>query len=265
MQFSLRVSFFFSGVNPAGLSPADASRILLLELIMHENKLEVAREIAEEVAFFYKLGPQWCGYMAEHALLIPAARLTFEVAFPAMDSRLRTNIATLLAGAFVSLHKRAPSAEEAESWARDFDETTNLHSESVERDDAFEAVHHLFAHPIEGVPLGKWLAHAAEIARSGGRPIATADVHRIIASNDILVRVDGREPGVFLLKGSPAIGRIFENTKWGAGGWEFAIKKLASAFSPRDPLHFPTIRQKARAIGLSLDLLPEADSSDPKY
>ena len=36
MQFSLRTTFFFSAVNAGRMSPADQSRILLLELTKHQ-------------------------------------------------------------------------------------------------------------------------------------------------------------------------------------------------------------------------------------
>jgi hypothetical protein len=261
MQFSLRTTFFFSGINPAGLSPADASRILLLELVMHENDQEAARHITAELLHFANAGPKWCGYMASKALLVDPARQAFEAEMPGLDARLRTNIATLLGAAFVAIHGRVPASEEAKLEAADFALTTAEHAEEVDRDDAGEALHHLFAHVIAGSSLGQWLAreHRDLIADGVDEKRLSA---RILASLDIMMRVRNDDPGFFLLRGAPGIERIFKDTKWAGDAWTHAIRKLDGAFSPKHPIYFSNIRRKARAIGLTFEILPDP-TEDP--
>ncbi|KQP67540.1 hypothetical protein ASF41_07165 [Methylobacterium sp. Leaf111] len=256
MQFSLRTTFFFSGINPAGLSPADASRILLLELVMHENDQEAARHITAELSHFANAGPKWCGYMASKALLVDPAREAFEAEMPGLDARLRTNIATLLGAAFVALHGRVPVSEEAKLEASEFASTTADHAEEVDRDDAGEALHHLFAHLISGSSLGQWLAREHRDLITDGIDDKRMSA-RIIASLDIMMRVRNDDPGFFLLRGAPGIERIFRDTKWAGDAWTHAIRKLDGAFSPKNPIYFANIRKKARAIGLTFDILPD--------
>ncbi|TXN19562.1 hypothetical protein [Methylobacterium sp. WL9] len=260
MQFSLRTTFFFSGINPAGLSPADASRILLLELLMHDNDQEDARQIAAELAYFADTGPRWCAYMASRALLISPAREVFEMEMAGMDSRLRTNIATLLGAGFVALRGRIPAEGEAKEQVADFESTTAGHAEEVDRDDALEALHHLLAYPIGQASLGQWIARELRDRVQDGdkdtRPSA-----QILSGLDIAMNAGNKDPGFFLLKGAPGIEKIFKDTQWAGGAWMHAIRKYIGAFSPRDPVYFSNIRKKARAIGIGFDILPEATES----
>lgn len=271
MQFSLRTTFFFSGINPAGLSPADASRILLLELVMHQNDQEAARHITTELGHFADAGPRWCGYMASKALLVSPARDAFEAEMPGLDARLRTNIATLLGAAFVALNGRVPVPEEVKREVAEYASTTAEHAEAVDRDDATEALHHLLAFVIAGSSLGQWLAREHRDLIAEGEK-ETRPSARFIASLDIMMRVRNDEPGFYLLRGAPGIERIFKDTKWAGEAWTHAIRKMDGAFSPKHPVYFANIRKKARAIGLSFDILPDpteeagdGTGSDPAY
>lgn len=256
MQFSLRTAFFFSGINPIIHSPADASRILLLELVMHENDQEAARHISTELAHFADSGPRWCAYMASKALLIAPARETFEGEMPGMDARLRTNIATLLGAGFVALHDRVPTRDEAAAQVAEFASTTAEHAEEVDRDDAFEALHHLLAYPIGGTSLAQWIAreHRDQIndGDKNNRPSAL-----FLASLDIAMSIGNEEPGFFLTKGAPGIEKIFKDTKWADGAWLHAIRKFDGAFAPRNPVYFSSMKKKARAVGIPFDILPD--------
>lgn len=256
MQFSLRTTFFFSGINPAGLSPADASRILLLELLMHENDQGDARWITSELDFFAETGPSWCAYMASKAMLISPAQQAFELEMPGLDSRLRTNIATLLGAGFVALNGRIPTALEAKAQAADFETTTAGHAEEVDRDDASEALHHLFAYQIGNASVGQWIAREyRDLMEEGDKNSRTSA--QILSSLDITLKLGNSDPGIFLLRGAPGIEKIFRDTKWANGGWMHAIRKMDGAFSPRDPVYFRNMKRKARAIGIDFEILPE--------
>lgn len=263
MQFALRTCFFFAAVNPSGMSPADATRILLFEMLAHDSNPETAALIADDEAFFADRGPEWCGYMAGVARLIPPAIGAFSRALPGIDSRHRKNVATLFAGAFVALERSVPTAEQAEAMAQRYKASIDLHAEAFERDDAAECLQQLFAHPVEKQTLGFWLA-AAEAEKSGelpDLPTLQDGARRIPRNYEIVVR-GGDEPGFFIRHGSPPVEAIFRDTKWGSRAWEKALRKIEGYFAPSSPIHFASAKAKSRAIGLPLDLLPSIDFSE---
>jgi hypothetical protein len=59
--------------------------------------------------------------MAGLAKVIPPAIAVFMKALPGIDSRHRKNVATLLAGAFVALERKAPTDEQAAAIAATFE------------------------------------------------------------------------------------------------------------------------------------------------
>ena len=267
MQFMLRTCFFFAAVNPSGMSPADATRILLFEMLKHDNNPLMGAQIAEDEVYFTDMGPRWCGYMAGIAQLIPLAIETFKKALPGINSRHRQNVATLLAGAFVALNRSAPSEEQAGTMADAFMPSVEAHAEAFERDDAMECLQHLLGHIVEKNTLGYWLAAALQDKRGELKNDEVQNAARRILRNfDILVRPEDKEAGFFIKNRSPAIEGVFQETKWGRGAWEKALRKLDGYFAPSNPLHFGGSRGKARAIGLPLDLLPEVEIEDgPSY
>jgi hypothetical protein len=260
MQFALRTCFFFAAVNPSGMSPADATRILLFEMLAHSNDTDEAAQIADDEAFFMDKGPEWCGYMAGLANVIPQAIAVFMRALPGIDSRHRKNIATLLAGAFIALEGRVPADAEAAAMAETYRVSIELHAEAFERDDSMECLQHLFAHPIEKQTLGFWLsvALAGQEERLPDQRWLKAPAMRIPRNFEIVLRT-GDEAGFFIRNGSPAVEAIFRDTKWARGAWERALRKIDGYFAPKNPIHFAAAKSKSRAIGLPIELLPELD------
>lgn len=258
MHFVLRTCFFFAAVNPSGMSPADATRILLFEMVKHDNEPKIAQEIAKLEANLASRGPAWCGYMAGLAEVVPPAIEQFMKALPGIDSRHRLNIATLLAGAFVAKHRAVPSEAEAQAVAEAFLPSIELHAEVFERDDAAECLEHLLAHQVEKNTLGYWIGVTLGSTRD---IVADDDAKRILRNYDIVVKLGNDEPGIFMKNGSPSIEGIFRDTKWSRGAWERSLRKHENRFTPKNPIHFPLSRQKARAIGLSLELFQEVSVS----
>ena len=263
MQFALRTTFFFAAANPSSMSPADATRILLFEMLAHNNDPEEAARIADDEAFFSDKGPDWCGYMAGLAHVIPPAIAAFAKALPGIDSRHRKNVATLLGGAFVALECRTPADAEAEAIAKTYKVSIELHAEAFERDDSAECLQHLFAYPVEKQTLGFWLA----VALAGLEDRLPDDrllqdgAKRIPRNFEIVVRA-GDESGFFIRNGSPAVEAAFRDTKWARGAWERALRKIDGYFAPKNPIHFVATKNKSRAIGLPIDLLPELELED---
>jgi hypothetical protein len=260
MQFALRTTFFFAAVNPSGMSPADATRILLFEMLAHNNDPDEAARIGDDEVFFSDKGPDWCGYMAGHAHVIPPAIAVFMKALPGVDSRHRKNIATLLAGAFVAVERRGPTDAEAASIADAYKDSIELHAEAFERDDSAECLQHLFVYPVEKQTLGFWLsvALAGEEDRLPDDRTFKDGAKRIPRNFEIVVRA-ANEPGFFIRNGSPAVEAIFRDTKWARGAWERALRKIGGYFAPKNPIHFAATKNKSRAIGLPINLLPELD------
>lgn len=258
MQFSLRTTFFFGGVNPIGMSPADESRIVLMELMMHANDKCISEQIIVEEAYFKDLGPQWCSYMVSHAGIVQESLDILEKIMSTVDRRHRQNMATLLAGAFIALHGRAPNPDEAANLVAEFQTTVELHAEALERDDAREALDYFFSHPVEGYPLGHWAALYHELSSSQGRETRFMDAKRLVQTYDIAFDQDGLSPCFFLRNGSPNIDKIFLHTKWAERAWMRAIKKLPDAFSPKHPVYFGSTGSKSRATGLPVSYLPDS-------
>jgi hypothetical protein len=260
MQFALRTTFFFAAVNPSGMSPADATRILLFEMLAHNNDPHQAARIADDEAFFSDKGPDWCGYMAGLADVIPPAIAVFMKALPGIDSRHRKNVATLLAGAFVALERRGPTDAEAEVTAEIYKGSIELHAEAFDRDDSAECLQHLFAYPVERQTLGFWLAVALAGVedRLPDNRLLQEGARRIPRNFEIVVRT-ADEAGFFIRNGSPAVEAIFRDTKWARGAWERALRKIDGYFAPKNPIHFAATKNKSRAIGLPVELLPELD------
>jgi hypothetical protein len=193
----------------------------------------------------------------------PAGNRAFAKALPGIDSRHRKNVATLLGGAFVALECRTPTDAEAEAIAKTYKGSIELHAEAFERDDSAECLQHLFAYPVEKQTLGFWLA----VALAGLEDRLPDDrllqdgAKRIPRNFEIVVRA-GDESGFFIRNGSPAVEAAFRDTKWARGAWERALRKIDGYLASKNPIHFAATKNKSRAIGLPIDLLPELDMEE---
>jgi hypothetical protein len=174
---------------------------------------------------------------------------------PSSDQRHRKNIATLLAGAFIALHGRLPSVEEAKAWADEYGKTVDLHAENIERDNSMECLHHLLAHVVDRYPLGHWIAVAAQ--GPGNNTQRHDDALRITQTYDILVKTSGETPGVLIRHGSRNVEACLRYTPWEGGGWQRALHALDVAFSVEHPVYFSGTGQKSRCVGIPLELMPE--------
>ena len=255
MQFSLRTTFFFSAVNPGRMTPADQTRILLLELLQHDNDEEIAKHIASEERYFQELGPRWCGSMVSRAEQLVRAVDTFVPIMPSADRRHRQNLATLLSAAFVALHGRSPSEDEAKAWAANYSTAVEQHAEDIHRDNSMECLAHLLAYVVDHYPLGHWIALGKLNLSNDDRRYY--DAERITRIFDIVVRTSGENQGVLIRNGSPKVDEVYQNTIWEGRAWERALRALEGAFSVKNPVYFSGARQKSRCVGIPLDLIPE--------
>jgi hypothetical protein len=255
MQFSLRTTFLLCAVNATGLSPADQSRIVMLELVKHSRDEKVAQQIAAEEAHFRKLGPVWCAYMVSMAGLMQPAIDIFQLAMPIADRNYRNNFATLLAAAFIALHGRTPTTDEAAERVKSLASTMIRHAEETARDNSIECFEQLQAHIVQHHTLGSWIATALLGPPDDDALKEThriADAHRITLTYGITIRkLKEFEDQVYVIirNQSPNIEAVFRYTVWNRGGWQRALRSLDGAIRPENPVRFG-VDDKARGIGI---------------
>jgi hypothetical protein len=254
LEFSLRTTFLVSAVNCTGLSPADQSRLLLLELIPHDKDPETARLIAAEEAYFRNLGPRWCGYMVSLAGLMQSALNIFQQTMPVADRHHRQNFATLLAAAFITLERRAPTSLEAKQWIEEYAAAMEHHAEDSARDNSIECLDRLRDYIIEHFPLSRWIATAAVT----GDEYRTDDALRITSMYGIAIKSIDGQTVVCVRNGAPNIDAIFKGSVWQDRGWQRALRALDGTISPKDPIRFGRMT-KARAVGIPFSYFEEDD------
>lgn len=253
MSFSLRTTFLFAAINPRGMSAADQSRILMLELLMHDNDRTKAEQIVEEEVHFRSKEHAWPALMIELAHLVPPAIDAIDAKIATGDRRHRQNMATLLGGAFVALHARVPTEDEAAGLAEEYRPLIEGHAADADRDDASECLERLLHHVVEGYPLGHWIA--AEYQRLTKKNDIYVESRRMLGMFDMVLRVEGDEVGLFIRNGSAPVDKALSGTQWGQGAWQRALRKLPGVYSPKHPVQFP-IAGKCRCLAIPLDLLP---------
>ena len=254
MQFSLRTTFFFSAVNSGRMSPADQSRILLLELTKHEGERKIAQLIHEEAIHFRELGPRWCGYMISIAELLNNAINIFDRHLLSANQRHRKNFSTLLGAAFIALNRREPSDVEAGSWAESYLGALEQHAEDVDRDNSLECLQHLLAYVVEGYPLGHWIA-VSLLNDEQHQHYYSAE--KIMRTYEIIAKPSNDHGGVLIRNGSPAIETVFRGTVWEARAWQRALRAVDGAFSLKNPVHFSGASAKSRCTGVPIQYIPD--------
>lgn len=262
IQFAIKTMFLWSAVNVAEMSAADQSRILMLELMAHGNDPQIGKQIEVERAYFSKLGPEWSGYMANLAPQVIEAINLFRAELAGIDSRLRQNMSTLLAGAFVAMKARTPSETEAKEWVGRLMPTIELHGQAHERDDAMECLEHLFGHLVRNgdgadFPLGHYIATELAAVQRGERDNHLRESYRIMATLEIKLYLKDDHEGVLIRNQSPAVDRIYRETRWAGGSWKKALGQISGTFSLDRPQPFPGVTGKHRSVGLPLHLVPE--------
>lgn len=170
-------------------------------------------------------------------------------------------MSTLMAGAFIALHGRAPTPDEAGRWVVGQGDAILFHGQAHERHDASDALAHLLGHLVTDIhgqtfPLGHWLATDLATQASGRRPNGLEEAGRIVAIHGMQFILTGDQPGLMIRHGSPAIDKIFQGTKWANRGWQKALGQIPGAFRLANPIRFPGFPGKDRAVGLSLELIP---------
>lgn len=247
LGFALRTMFLWFSINPLGMSVADETRTVMLELDRHDGDSTKAQEIESAIITSRNKPGQWCAYMVNRARLVLDAINQFEQVING-DRRHRLNMATLLGGAYVALKSEVPDKNTAEEWAQPYVATIKQHAEEQERDDAQECLDYLLSHIIRrhtypDNPLGHWIATAYQ-HQKGNEAVRDEDgktAKAILAANDMILR----DPGLLIKNRSAAIERIFAGSPWADRGWQRAIRKLDGV----QPLRKTVKNQRTRRQG----------------
>jgi len=157
------MTFAFASINVMGDDVADDTRVVKLELQLHDGDLDTGRQIKRELAHFVKIGGGgWCNAMVERLPVLLETIEMFEVLIKHKDDRHRLNMATLLGGCWTALHGRKPSEQEAAEYIGQATTTIAFHGREFERDEAQECFDRLLAstvrsdYPHETRPLWYW-------------------------------------------------------------------------------------------------------------
>lgn len=264
LQFNIKTMMLLSAVNVTGMSPADQSRFIVAELAAHDSNPEVAARIAQESKRFSAMGPAWCGYMIGLAPAVLEAIETLKAEMHHVDSRLRQTMATLLAGMFAALNRRAPTQSEARALVEEYRTTISAHQVDQDRDNARECLEYLMSHIVRGSEgeehsLGYWLAAELARIRQGTAPNATPDSKLILQNYQIKFHLRGEPEGFLIRNGAPPIDAVFRGTRWADRAWKRALGQLPDAFKLTEPQRFSGLEGKHRSIGLPLSYVPEEE------
>jgi len=234
VSFSLRLSFFFSAINPPPMTDASRSRMAFLNLRRLEHVTMRAPEVKPEVdgrmllrqvmdgwpAFREKILPSWWGTLKEQGLdsraintygtLLAAAELLVgqdameETGLPMTEARL---------GEIIAEATRMERTERLDNWHRCVNHLL---------DSAIDAWREGVKPTIGGTMEGLASTRSYD---AGGLSIEDAR-KRLQLVNLSAVEIDaGRRYGLAVPKDGPAVKRLFADTEFGNGGWWTALKQ----------------------------------------
>ncbi|MCE7998826.1 MAG: hypothetical protein HEP70_08215 [Rhodobiaceae bacterium] len=223
--FSIRSTFLLAAINPFAVTAADHSRIVVLSLDKHDNDREKAAQIRQLKSDLAKSGPEWCHLVINHVDDIRQSIETLEAAFPAVDSRHAKNMATLLAGAWVSINGRAINEVEAGNLIAEHDKAINMLAEAHDEDDSFACLSALLEYQVpDDTVLG--LLQRATGRRKGHDREQLMDVAKSELERLGLRVVDYK---LLVPNSHRGMTTIFAGTLWEGGGWASSLGRLPGA------------------------------------
>jgi hypothetical protein len=258
-EFQVACSFAITAINPCAMEAADESRIVMMKMLPHDNRLETRRTIREELAWLRSQQGRLCRIMIDRADLVHASIDRFELAFAHLaHQRQRQNIGTLMAAAWVALHGTVPSETEAQEQAVWLEDTAEAHGEAFDRDPGIECLEYLFAYMTRTrqgeYPLRHWIGAEHHELVGDERVV---EQHRAEARRQMDIFGLKVDNGLLVRNGHPAIKGLFKNTKWANGGWLRALRQIDGA-TPTGPIKWPGGEQRTyRGTLIPAELIPE--------
>jgi len=228
LQFSIRTTFCLAAINPTVVTPADRSRIVQLELGAHDNNPAAHSNIQEGLKALRGVGPSWCRHAINALPKLDDTISVFERAMPPGDSRHITNIATLLAGAWLTLNDQIPSAQDAESGVAEIRTLIDQQAREHDADDAFDCLNHLLGWSDGHQTVGGYLGLATD-QEPGSRIGPDAEVKL----GTFGVRLWG--DGFIVANQHAGLDRAFKDTRWTDQAWRTALRRIPGATALEDP------------------------------
>lgn len=232
-EFLARSCFLFSSILVPPLTPADRSRIVVLDL----KPLEAVRPPTLVPHAARELGGGLRRRLADRWAEWPGRLETWQAAVVAVGHGGRGADAwgTLLAAADLALHDAPPSSDELSEWAE------KVRPETVSADDAAdwqECLAHLMTSQVDAYrgglrhPLGHWIT----IAARGSDPPGLGDEPGEILATVGCRMVWGSEIGraatdrwLAVANSHQGTGRVFDETRWRGGVWRQALRRVPGA------------------------------------
>jgi hypothetical protein len=242
LQFTIRTTFLFGAINPVIVTAADASRIVQLELMSHDNDREVAKKIELKMRAMQLIGPAWCRMAVDLVEMIPSAIELFRAAMPPGDNRHGRNMATLLAGAWLALEQKLPSTKEAGAWVDRFASSIEIHAEPHETDDALECLNQL---------MGIIIREDYQISSIGEclSSIKNAVPNDQYQQKATLIRhgIRWTDEGPVVANNHPELNKMYKDTRWANGAWRTALRRLTGAH-PVNSAHFGGVNSRGTLV-----------------
>jgi len=240
LEFLIRATFLFGAINPRITTAADASRIVCVELVPHENSRETKQQIEALVREVRNFSPGWCHQAMRFVPYVAPTIAALKSAFPPMDSRHELNMATLLAGVWLGREGgRVPDETEAAAFAAEYETLLLEHAEAHEEDDSQMCLNHLLSYMIEGQPIALSLSAWRETSDASESAMRALRAHGLRVTKD----------GLYVANKSPGLDKIFANTRWADGAWVAALRRLPGA-EARDAMYFTNKKSRATFIPL---------------
>jgi len=268
LHFTIRSSFLLAAINAVAVTAADRSRIVNLPLDAHDNDKERARKITTALQDFEGASANWClQAMALTAEILTSIK-TLQRLFPPCDSRHATNMSTLLAAAWVMLHKREIDEASAEALIADHIDIIGELAEAHAHDDSEECWKALLQYSVGmgdrerllSEDLGELKALKQSIQRGADPDTNFNALQRQIG------RFGMKLDGNFLIVANSHRGlqEVYRGTLWEAGNWGDALKRLPGATAAKQR----RFEGGQRSLGtmVPIDLIPDHDPpADPEF
>jgi hypothetical protein len=231
LEFNIRTTFLFAAINPIPGSAADASRLVVTELLPHGGEKKARSDIERGISWMQESGPAWCRKAIVDLPCVLETITQLQKFMPPIDSRHALNMAILLSGAWVALKGKVPTDNEAKEWLTMNDSIIIHHSEAHEENDAVACLNHLVGSDTREGTIGE-LIHMA-IKHGDADNDHTNAKNKLIAYG---IRIEDRY--VLIANQHPGLNREFRESKWFDGAWGSALSRLDGAEKPRNPVRF---------------------------
>lgn len=248
MEFLIRATFLFGAINPRVVTPADASRIVCIELVPHSNSRDTKGSIERLVSEVSGYSPSWCQQAMRLVPLIEPTVKVLRAALPPMDSRHVLNMATLMAGTWLGVEgARVPSADEALAFAGKYEHLLVEHAAVHDEDDAHQCWQYLLGFPLNGAAVADWISYHIE-----GEVLLEQSPGTLLRSHGMRILPEG----LLVANNAAGLEKIFAGTRWAQGAWVTALRRLPGS-SATDATLFSD--KKSRATLISKDNFDSQD------